>query len=103
MERRCNRLVHWSNRTRRHTIAGVEGVAMHRFRLIRDEDVSGVSGTGAVAEGVVFSSGKVVLAWCSEYRSVTVYDNVADLERVHGHEGRTRIEWLDPYPAREES
>lgn len=68
---------------------------MRRFRLIRHEDISGVSGTGVVAEGVVFSTGKVVLSWCSEYRSVTVYDTVDDLEAVHGHEGRTRIEWLD--------
>lgn len=69
---------------------------MRRFLLIRDEDVSGVSGTGVVAEGVVFATGKVVLSWCSEYRSVTVYDTVSDLETVHGHEGRTRTEWLDP-------
>ena len=68
---------------------------MRRFRLIRDEDISGVSGTGVVAEGVVFSTGKVVLSWCSEYRSVTVYDTVNDLVAVHGHEGRTRIQWLD--------
>ena len=68
---------------------------MRRFLLIRDEDVSGVSGTGVVAEGVVFSTGKVVLSWCSAYRSVTVYDTIGDLETVHGHEGRTRTEWLD--------
>ncbi|MGE3912877.1 MAG: hypothetical protein AB7K36_28440 [Chloroflexota bacterium] len=55
-----------------------------------------MSGTGIVAEGVLFSTDKVVLSWCSEYRSVTVFDTVADLETVHGHEGRTRIQWLDP-------
>jgi hypothetical protein len=27
---------------------------------------------------------------------VTVYDAIGDLERIHGHEGRTRIDWLDP-------
>jgi hypothetical protein len=69
---------------------------MRRFCLVRNEDVSGVSGTGVVAEGVVFSTGKVVLSWCSEYRSVTVYDTLADLETVHGHAGRTCIAWLDP-------
>jgi hypothetical protein len=72
-----------------------EDVVMRRFHLVRDEDVSGVSGTGTVAEGVVFATGKVVLSWCSEYRSVTVFDTVRDLQTVHGHEGRTRIEWLD--------
>ena len=68
---------------------------MHRFRLIRNEDVSGVSGTGAVAEGVLFATGKVALSWLSDLHSVTVYDSVDDLERIHGHEGRTRIEWID--------
>lgn len=43
-----------------------------RFRLVRHEDVSGVSGTGVVAEGVLFSSGKAVLSWCSEYGTVSV-------------------------------
>jgi len=69
---------------------------MRRFRLIRHEDVSGVSGTGVVAEGVRFSTGKVALSWCSNLHSVTVYDAVDDLERIHGHEGRTSIEWIDP-------
>ena len=68
---------------------------MRRFRLMRVEDVSGVSGTGIVAEGVVFATGKVVLSWCSEYHSVTVYDSSADLLAVHGHHGRTRVDWLD--------
>lgn len=68
---------------------------MRRFRLIRAEDVSGISGTGVVAEGVRFSTGKVALSWCSEYHSVTVFDTIQDLETVHGHDGRTGVEWLD--------
>ena len=69
---------------------------MRRFRLVRVEDVSGVSGTGVVAEGVVFATGKVVLSWCSDYPSVTVYDSSQDLLAVHGHNGRTQVDWLDP-------
>jgi hypothetical protein len=68
---------------------------MRRFRLVRDEDVSGISGVGTVAEGVLFSNGKIALGWCSDVRSVTVYDDLEDLEAIHGHEGRTRIEWVD--------
>ncbi len=71
---------------------------MRRFRLLRTEDVSGVSGTGIVAEGIVFSSGKAVLSWCSDYGTVAVYDTLESIEAIHGHEGRTRIEWLDPAP-----
>ena len=69
---------------------------MRRFRLVRAQDVSGVSGVGVVGEGVQFSSGKVALSWCSDVHSVTVFDGVRDVEAIHGHEGSTVIEWLDP-------
>ena len=67
-----------------------------RFHLVRDEDVSGTSGIGVVAEGTVFSNNKVVLTWTTKYTSVAIYDSLAELEAIHGHEGRTRIEWVDP-------
>ena len=65
------------------------------FNLVRDEDVSGVSGTGIVAEGIQFSTGKCVLAWVTQYRSIAVYDSIQELEAIHGHDGRTRIGWLE--------
>ncbi len=68
---------------------------MRRFVLHRDEDVSGVSGTGIVAEGVAFSDGTAVIRWTAAYRSTAVYRSIADLEAVHGHGGATRIVWLD--------
>lgn len=72
---------------------------MRRFELHRDEDVSGVSGTGVVAEGVAFSDGgPVALRWTSEWPTSVVFHDrgVESLEAVHGHNGRTRIVWLDP-------
>ena len=71
---------------------------MRRFQLHRDEDVSGVSGTGIVAEGVAFSNGgPVALRWTSEWPTSVVFHDrgVESLEAVHGHNGRTRIVWLD--------
>ncbi len=68
---------------------------MRRFWLNRLEDQSGISGTGHVAEGVEFSDGTVVLRWRSQYRSICVYDSASDLIAVHGHNGRTTIEWVD--------
>lgn len=67
---------------------------MKLFNLVRDEDVSGSSGTGVVAEGVEFWDGTVAMRWRTELRSTTFYDNASSLEKIHGHEGRTRIEWL---------
>lgn len=73
-----------------------QGRGMKRFLMVRHEDVSGVSGTGTVAEGVLFSDGKVVIRWCvGEHRSTVVWENLAAVEVIHGHDGRTLIEWID--------
>lgn len=66
-----------------------------RFALRRDEDLTGVSGTGIVAEGVEFWDGKVVMRWRSLTASTAIYDSVQHVEEIHGHEGRTRVCWLD--------
>lgn len=66
-----------------------------RFQLERFEDVSGVSGTGIVADGVVFSNGKVVIHWLGETSSIVVWDSLDDAMKIHGHAGRTAIRWVD--------
>lgn len=68
---------------------------IRKFYLQRVEDESGVSGTGIVAVGVLFVSGKVVLHWGTPIRSVTVYDSIADVEMVHGHHGKTQVKWVE--------
>ena len=75
--------------------------AHRRFVLFRNEDVTGVSGTGVVAEGVQFRDGKVVLRWCvGEHRSTVNWDSIEAVDAIHGHDGRTRIVWLDEEPVR---
>lgn len=66
-----------------------------RFILYRDEDVSGVSGTGIVAEGIVFAKGSAALTWYSASPSVNIYNTVEDVMTVHCHEGKTRFFWID--------
>lgn len=68
---------------------------MRRFRLNRIEDETGVSGTGLVAEGVRFSDGSVALRWLTATASTGVYASIEDVEVIHGHGGRTVVEWLD--------
>lgn len=69
---------------------------MKRFELFREEDVSGVSGTGVVAEGVEFSDGTVALRWvASDHRSTVLWESVRSVEVIHGHDGRTVIRWKD--------
>lgn len=69
-----------------------------RFVLQRDTDITGVSGTGVVAEGVEFSDGCVALRWTGlTPTSVVFHDRGMDsVDRVHGHSGATRVVWLDP-------
>jgi len=65
--------------------------AIKTFLLVRDIDMSGVSGVGVVACGVVFPTGKAVLNWLTETSSVAVYDSIEDLIFIHGHDGKTRV------------
>lgn len=70
-------------------------VTMRRFILNRVEDATGTSGTGVVAEGVQFSNGQVVIHWISQLEAINVYANNVVLEKLHGHQGRTTVHWLD--------
>ncbi len=83
---------------RRPTAADLlDGILMtaQPFVLRRDRDVTGVSGTGVVADGVLFpAAGKsiAVVRWRGERGSTVVWDNLTHLREIHGHDGATRIE-----------
>jgi hypothetical protein len=68
---------------------------MRRFVLWRRNDATGVSGPGAVAEGVIFGDGTCALRWRTSKRSSAVYDSFDDLLSIHGHDGATIPLWLD--------
>jgi len=76
---------------------------MRRFKVKREEDESGVSGTGRVAEGVEFENGKVVIQWLSHKASFGIYDNIKNFKDIHGHNGKTRVVWLDEEVIEEET
>lgn len=61
------------------------------FKLMREEDETGISGVGAVAEGVEFSNGMCAMCWLTAMHSVAVYPNIRQLEAIHGHNGRTTV------------
>lgn len=68
---------------------------MKTFKLWRKEDVSGVSGTGYVAEGVIFANGQVALSFYpvapTYVTAVTVYVSMEAAIKIHGHSGRTEV------------
>jgi hypothetical protein len=67
------------------------------FYLDRPTDVTGVSGTGLVAHGVVFDDGTTVIRWLGEHQSTVVWSSLEDAVEIHGHHGTTFV-WDDPAP-----
>lgn len=101
-------------------LEGVElAIPMRRFQLHRQGDVSGVSGTGIVADGVEFGkaldivwpdgvhttlpAGWARLVWRTAVGSSGLYASAADVETLHGHNGATELVWLDDEPQVRES
>jgi hypothetical protein len=58
---------------------------MRRFVMHRVHDVSGVSGTGLVLEGVLFSTGVVVVHWLTPppRGSISVFDSLDQFLAIH--------------------
>ena len=58
---------------------------MRSFTLSREEDVSGVSGTGLVLEGTLFSTGMVVVHWLTPppRGSIAIFDSMEQLLSIH--------------------
>lgn len=65
------------------------------FVLVRDTDVSGVSGTGVVANGIEWPDGDAAIHWTgSDYPTTTPHPGgIASVLALHGHGGATRIVW----------
>lgn len=72
------------------------------FTIQREMDVTGISGTGHVADGVVFPDGTTVVRWRdlggpAAERGVrpttVVFESVEAVEALHGHNGATRLVW----------
>jgi len=61
------------------------------FWLFRSEDVSGLSGEGYVAEGVIFHDGRCAMSWLTVPSSIAIYESIEILEQIHGHSGRTVV------------
>lgn len=73
---------------------------LRSFKIERQHDQSGVSGTGVVLEGVVFSTGVTVIHWLTPMPggSVTIWQTFEQFMSVHvgSHpENRTRVHWDD--------
>lgn len=68
--------------------------ASQRFYLYRHQDMSGISGTGIVADGIKWPDGTVTIRWRGTRPSTVNWDSVEDAESVHGHGGATVFVWI---------
>ena len=64
---------------------------MKTFYLLRHEDVHGNSGIGVVAEGIIFDSGMCAMTWLSDIATVTTFRRIQDVNKLHGHDGKTEV------------
>lgn len=77
-----------------------------RFYLSRQEDPTGISGTGVVADGVVWQDGTVTIKWLGDHSSEVSWRRLEDMEYIHGHGGKTMVIWRDDengYPFHEQT
>jgi hypothetical protein len=71
-----------------------DGITFGRaFVLARAVDHTGASGTGIVADGILWPDGTVSIRWRGPRPSIVFWGSLADAEAVHGHEGSTRFVW----------
>jgi hypothetical protein len=65
------------------------------FKLERETDVTGVSGTGTVAYGIEFgSTGGVLIGWLGKYQTITHHQSRESVETIHCHNGASKVVWL---------
>lgn len=66
------------------------------FLLIRHIDISGVSGTGPIAEGTEWTDGSASLRWRGIHAATTFFEaGVRTILAVHGHGGSTDLLYVD--------
>ncbi|WP_330349734.1 hypothetical protein [Streptomyces sp. NBC_00582] len=67
-----------------------------RFKVKRHHDVSGVSGDGNVADGVLWPDGTASVRWRGEHPSAVFWDRGrVSVEFIHGHQGATEVVLVD--------
>jgi hypothetical protein len=74
----------------------MRGDKVQPFYLLRKEDVSGTSGVGVVAYGAKFPSGHCMLEWASNHVSWEFLQNIEEIEKLHGHGGKTTVVMGNP-------
>ena len=67
---------------------------MKLFNIVREIDNTGISGTGIVAEGVIFDDGSVVLRWLGELSTIVLHKNIESVEKISCSHSKSKIVYL---------
>lgn len=73
----------------------MQGDTIKLYKLVRNKDVTGLSGTGDVAFIAKLPSGRCVMEWTSNHPTITIFANLDELILIHGHNGSSVLECLD--------
>ena len=86
-----------ANRSPNSDVIGPKVLNPQVFVMVRNADETGVSGTGPVADGIVFPSGSCVVEWRGSTPCVQVWSSFSAFKRVHidpHPDNRTELRWL---------
>jgi hypothetical protein len=61
------------------------------FYLLRKRDIHGNSGCGVVAVGAVLPSKRCVMEWVVGELTETIFEDLEQIKRLHGHFGCTEV------------
>jgi hypothetical protein len=57
---------------------------MKTFSMVRNNDESGISGTGKILEGAIYSNGRVIVYWLGkDFNSFGFYDHLFAFHFIH--------------------
>lgn len=69
---------------------------MRRFQLNRIQDVTGISGTGVIANGVEHVPGGVCTLFWLKHETTGQYPSIEKLQAIHCYNNNASIQWIDP-------
>lgn len=89
---------HCNNSRTLQLVADNDSDRLREYYFQRNEDESGVSGTGVVTRGVEFESLTVAHEWIvTDVLSINIYDNAKQAEKTHGHNGKTLMKFVEKH------
>jgi hypothetical protein len=70
-------------------------MTIRTFILQRNIDVSGISGTGIVADGIQWHDGMCTIHWRGKHPTDNTHLSIQSVRDIHCHNGATLVVWND--------